>query len=54
MLMSYQESSELSEPRVGSLDDPTTFVSAQLAPVFVALLLVVLSIWCDQFDASLL
>ena len=52
--MSYQESSELSEPRVGSLNDPAALVSAQFAPVFVAALLVVLPVWGDQFDASLL
>jgi len=52
--MSYQESSELAEPRVGPLDDPTAFVSAQFPPVFVAPLLVVLSIRGNQFDASLL
>jgi hypothetical protein len=52
--MSYQESSELSEPRVGSLDAPATFVSAQLASVFVSPLLIVLPVWNDQFDALLL
>lgn len=52
--MSYQESSELSEPGVGSLDNPATLVTAQLTPVFVAPLLIVLPIWGDQFDASLL
>ena len=52
MLMSYQESSELSEPRVGSLDNPAMLVSAQLAPVFVAPLLIVLPVRGDQFDAS--
>jgi len=54
MLMSYQKSSELSEPCVGSLDDPATLISAQLAPVFVAPLLIVLPVRSDQFDASLL
>ncbi|HWA96171.1 MAG TPA: hypothetical protein VG844_16345 [Terracidiphilus sp.] len=52
--MPNQESSELAEPHVGSLNDPTALVSAQLAAVFVAPLLVVLSIWRDHFDASLL
>jgi len=52
--MSYQESSELPEPRIGSLDDPAALVAAQFPPVLVAPLLVVLSIRGDQFDASLL
>jgi hypothetical protein len=52
--MSYQESSELSEPCAGSLDDPATLVSAQLAPVFVMPLLIVLPIRSNQFYASLL
>lgn len=52
--MPYQESSKLAEPCVGSLDDPSTFVSAQFPPILVAPLLVVLPIWGDQFDATLL
>jgi len=52
--VSDQQSSKLVEPGVGTLDDPSTFVSAQFPPVFVAPLLVVLPIWGDQFDASLL
>ncbi len=44
MLMSYQESSELAEPRVGPLDDPTALVAAQFPAVFIAPLLVVLSL----------
>jgi hypothetical protein len=54
MLMSYQESSELTEPRVGPLDDPAALVAAQFPPVFVAPLLVVLSIRGNQLDASFL
>ena len=52
--MSYQESSELTELRIGPLDDPAALVAAQFPPVFVAPLLVVLSIRGDQFDASFL
>ena len=52
--MPNQESSELTEPRVGSLDDPAALVAAQFPSVFVTPLLVVLSIWRNQFDASLL
>ena len=54
MLMPNQESSELTEPCIGPLDDPAALVAAQFPPVFVAALLVVLSIRGDQFDASLL
>ena len=50
--MSFQGSSELLEPSVGSLADPAALASAQLAPVFVASLLI--SVWGDQLDASLL
>lgn len=52
--MPNQESSELTEPSVGPLDDPAALVAAQFPSVLVTPLLVVLSIWCDQFDASLL
>ena len=44
----------MTEPCVGPLDDPAAFVAAQFPSVFVTPLLVVLSIWRDQFDASLL
>ena len=54
MLMPDQESSELTEPRVGSLDDPAPLVSAQFPSVFVAPLLVVVPVRGDQLDASLL
>ena len=54
MFMPNQESSELTEPRVGSLDDPAALVATQFPSVFVTPLLVVLSIGCDQFDTSLL
>ncbi len=54
MLMSNQESSELSEPRVGSLDNPAAFVAAQFPPVLISPLLVVLPIRGDQLDAALL
>jgi hypothetical protein len=52
--MPNQESPEVAEPCIGPLDDPAALVAAQFPSVFVTPLLVVLSIWCDQFDASLL
>ena len=32
--MTYQQSAELTQPGVGSLDDPAAFVAAQLASIF--------------------
>ncbi len=36
MLMSNQQSAELTEPCVGSFDDPAALISPQFAPIFVA------------------
>ena len=36
MLMTDQQAWELAKPGVGSFDDPTPFVAAQFAPIFVA------------------
>jgi hypothetical protein len=52
--MSNQESPEVTEPRMGPLDDPAALVAAEFPSVFVTPVLVVLSIWSDPFDASLL
>ena len=52
--MTNQQSAELPEPGVGSFHDPAALVAPQLAPIFVAPLLVVLPVRRDQFDASLL
>ncbi len=52
MLMTNQQTTELTEPCVGSFHDPSTFVTTQLATVFVAPPLVALSIGHDQFDAA--
>ena len=52
--MPNQESSELTEPCIGPLDDPAALVAAQFPSVLVTPLFVVLSIGCDQLDASLL
>ena len=54
MLMANQQSAELTEPRVGAFDDPAAFVSSQLAPIFIAPVLVVAPVGHDQLDAPLL
>ena len=54
MLMTDQQSSELAQPGVGSFDDPTPLVAAQFAPIFVASVLIVLPVRCDQLDAAFL
>ena len=51
--MAHQQSAELTEPGIGSLDDPASFVATQFAPVFVAPTLVVVPIRRNQLDASL-
>ncbi len=50
--MANQESAELSEPRIGSLDDPATLVASELAAIFMLPLLAVLAIRNDAVDAS--
>ena len=54
MLMTHQQAAELSEPRIGSLHDPTALVAPQFASIFVTPLPVVLAVRRNQFDASLL
>jgi hypothetical protein len=54
MLMMDQQPTELSEPCVGSLDDPASFVAAQLATIFIAPAPAVFSVGNDQLDAALL
>ena len=54
MLMTNQKSAELAEPGVGSFHDPAAFVAPHLAPVVVALPLVVFPIGRDQLDSPLL
>jgi hypothetical protein len=54
MLMANQQASELPEPGIGSLDDPSAFVAAQLAAILVAPEFVVASVGHDQIDASFL
>jgi hypothetical protein len=52
--MAYDKSSELTEPCVGSLDDPASFVAPELSSVFVLPLLAVLAVRNNKIDASLL
>lgn len=52
--MAHQQSAELTEPRVGSLDDPASLVAAQFAPIFVTPMPVVVPVGRNQLDASLL
>src|SRR5258708_18883377 len=54
MFMTNEQAAELTEPGVGTLDDPTPLVAAQLATVFIASVPAVLSVGDDQFDAALL
>ena len=54
MLMANQQPTELTEPSVGAFDDPAAFVAAQLAPIFIASVLVVAAVRNDQLDAPLL
>ena len=52
--MSDQQSAKLTEPSVSAFDDPATFVSPQLAAIFVLSQLVVLAVGHDKIDAALL
>jgi hypothetical protein len=54
MFMTDQQSSELTEPGVGSLYNPAALITPQFAAIFVAPSLVVLAVWRNQFNPSLL
>ncbi len=54
MLMTNQKPAELTEPGIGSLDDPSAFVAPHLASIFIAPPLIVLAIWRNQFNGSFL
>src|SRR5215469_1960212 len=54
MVMANQQTSELPEPCIGSLYDPTTFVAPQFAAIVVSPFLIVVPIRSNQFDATLL
>ena len=53
MFMTDQQSSELTEPGVGSLYNPAALITPQFAPIFVAPSLVVLPVGRNQFNPSL-
>jgi len=52
--MANQQSAELTQPRVGALDDPASFVSPEFPSVLVLSLLIVFPVRNDEVDASLL
>ena len=51
--MTNQQATELSEPSIGPLHDPTASITPQLASIFIAPGFVVLAVRHDQFNASL-
>jgi hypothetical protein len=53
MFVANQQTVKLSEPGVGSLDDPSAFVASELAAVLVTPWLVVFPVRRNQFDAAL-
>src|SRR5438552_14168840 len=52
MLVTNQQATELTQPGVGSLDNPAALVAPEFSSIFITPLLVVLPVRCDQFDAS--
>ncbi len=54
MLMTNQQAAKLSEPCIGSLDNPSALVAPEFSSIFITPHLVVLPVGCDQFNASLL
>ena len=48
MLMTDQQAAELTEPGIGPLDDPATFVTSEFATIFVAPLFVVAAVRNDK------
>ena len=51
--MTHEDSAELTEPGVGSFDDPAAFVASELSAVFVSPVLAVLAIGHDEVDTAL-
>ena len=51
--MTYKQPAELTEPCVGTLDDPPSFVPSELSAVLVLSLLAVLAVRNDEVDAAL-
>src|ERR1700680_3192010 len=52
MLMTKQQPAELTQPGISSFHDPAPLVAPQFASVFIPPFLVVLTVGCNQFDAS--
>src|SRR5437016_6009998 len=52
--MTSQQAAELAQPSVGSLDNPATLVTSQLASIFVPPFPVVVPVRRNQFNTSLL
>ena len=52
MLMTDQQAAELTEPGIGPLDDPATFVTSEFATIFVAPLFVIAAVRNDQIYAA--
>jgi hypothetical protein len=52
--MTNEQSSALAKPGVGSFDDPTAFVAAQLAAIFIAPVPAVASVGHDELAAAFL
>lgn len=46
--MAHEESAELTEPRVGAFDDPTSLVASEFPAVLIASELAVLAVWDDD------
>ena len=54
MVMTDQQASELTKPRIASLHNPTALITPQFAPIFVAPSMVVLPVGRNRFNPSLL
>ncbi len=52
--MANKESTELTEPCVGSFDDQSTLISSEFSSVLVTPELAVLAVWNDEVDAAFL
>src|SRR3974390_3348426 len=53
MFMTNQQATELSEPDIGSLHNPTASITSQLASIFIAPRFVVGAVGHDEFNAWL-
>jgi hypothetical protein len=51
--MTNQQSAELTQPRVGALDDPASFVSPEFPSVLVLSFLIVFPVRNDEVDTAL-